>query len=169
MDEQPTKTDLLESIRKSWADLTDVLGELSEEQMTQPEVQDEWTVKDIMAHVSAWHRLAMDRIHAGTAGEEIQIPVIKGDEFVDAFNADVYQRSKDQALDKVMAEFHAAYNEFMAQIEALDDDLLFQTLPFDWAGDLTYQVLISANTHWHYPDHIEAILKWLDKQDKQSA
>jgi hypothetical protein len=169
MSEQPTKQELLVSIKKSWDELNQVIANLSEEQMTQPGVQDDWTVKDIMAHISAWKRLAMDRIHAAATGADLQFPVIKGEEFVDTFNAEVYQRFKDQALEKVRAEFQAANAEFLAQIEALDEDLFYETLPFDWAGNLTYQVLISANTHWHYPDHIEAILKWLDKQDSQNV
>lgn len=161
----PTKEELLETIRKSWTELTEIIAELSDEQMTQPKVQDDWTVKDLMAHIAAWKRLAMDRIHAATTGGPLQFPVIKSDNFVDTFNADVYQKHKDQPLEEVTNEFYTSYDEFITQIEALDDELLPQTLPFDWAGKLTYQILISANTHWHYPEHIEAILKWLDKQE----
>ena len=45
-----------------------------------------------------------------------------------------------------------------------DSDFLSDPLPFDWAGKLTAQVVISANTHWHYVEHTAAIEKWLDKQ-----
>ena len=159
MSSPPSKKELLKAISVSWAELNEAINSVSKEQLTQPGVQGNWSVKDVMAHIAAWKRLAMDRIQAATTGESLKFPVIKGDDFVDTFNADIYQTHKDQPLDEVITEFHAAYNEFNAQIEALDEELLFQNLPFDWAGNLTYQVLISANTHWHYPEHIDAILK----------
>lgn len=165
MTEKLSKNELLEAIKNSWDDLTEVIKELSEEQMTRPKVQDGWTVKDLMAHVAAWHRLAMDRLHAATTGEALKYPVIQSDQFVDAFNAETYAKFKDQPLNEVISEFNSSYEEFLSQIELLDEELLPQNLPFDWAGNLTYQIMISANTHWHYPEHIEAILKWLDKQD----
>lgn len=158
-----SKAELLEAVKKSWTELTEAIGELNEDQMGEPKVQEGWTVKDIMAHVAAWHRLAMDRIHAATTGDDLKFPVIKGDEFADTFNAETYTKFKDQPLDNVAVEFYSSYEEFLHQIESLDEELLPQNLPFEWAGNLTYQIMISANTHWHYPEHIEAILKWLDK------
>ena len=54
--------------------------------------------------------------------------------------------------------------DFSVHIETLNDDFLASPLPFDWAGKLTAQVVISANTHWHYVEHAETITKWLEKQ-----
>jgi len=167
MTEKLSKNELLGTIKTSWAELTEIIEELSEDQMTQPKVQEGWTVKDLMAHIAAWHRLAMDRIHPATTGEDLKLPVIKSDKFVDDFNAETYAKYKDQPLEAINAEFESSYDEFLSQIENLDEELLPKNLPFDWAGNLTYQIMISANTHWHYPEHIEAILKWLDKQDNQ--
>jgi len=63
-----------------------------------------------------------------------------------------------------MKEFHASHHDFMELIETLHNDFLLCPLPFDWAGKLTALVMISANTHWHYIEHADAIDKWLDKQ-----
>jgi hypothetical protein len=161
---QPSKQELLDAIKESRAKLEDLLSGLSEDQMTQAGAQDNWSIKDLLAHIIAWERLAMDRIHAATTGEALQFPVIKTDDFVDTFNAEAFEANKDRALDDVLADFHATHQAFYAQIETLDENLLPQTLPFDWAGDLTFQVLISANTYWHYPEHAEAIENWLGQQ-----
>jgi len=165
MSEQPTKNELLEVINQTWADLNEIIEGLSEEQLHDPSAMSNgWSYKDIMAHVTAWEMLAMDRINAAITGEPLKFIVIESDNFADDFNADVYGKNKDRDLETIVADFHKTHGEFVAQIEGLDEAIFPEKLPFDWAGNLTYQVLISANTHWHYNEHIEASEKWLAKQ-----
>ncbi len=163
MNDQPTKSELLDAIKQSWAELNEIIDGLSEDQMLQSGAMDDWSFKDIMAHITAWEWLAMDRINAAQTGEPLKFPEIKGDDFVTAFNAEIFEKNKDKPLAEVVDDFHKTHAEFAAQIEALDEEVLPEKLPFDWAGNLTYQVLISANTHWHYAEHIEASEKWLSK------
>ena len=160
----PTKSDLLEVIRTERAQLEALFEGLTDSQMEQPNVEASWSIKDILAHIAAWERLAFDRIHAAVSGAPLSFPLIKGNEDVDQFNAKVYEQNKEQPLPEVQTEFHAAHRDFITQIEALEDDFLVKPLLFDWAGKLTAQVVISANTHWHYVEHAAAITKWLDKQ-----
>lgn len=160
----PTKSDLLVVIRTERAQLETLLEGLTDSQMTQPGVEDSWSIKDILAHIAAWERLAIDRIHAAVSGDPLNFPLIKGNADVNQFNANVYDKNKMQSLAKVTKEFHYSYRDFIAQIDTLDDNFLTSPLPFDWAGKLTAQVVISANTHWHYIEHAESIAKWLDKQ-----
>jgi hypothetical protein len=157
----PNKSALLDVIITERGNLESFLLELTDSQMVETGVEADWSIKDIMAHIAAWERLAHDRIHAALTGKPLKFPVIKGDDFVDKFNADVYQRNVTAPLEIVQSEFQASYQDFMALIETLEDDFLFQKLPFDWAGDLTAQILISANTHWHYFEHAASIEKWL--------
>lgn len=160
----PTKSDLIDVIRTERDRLESLLEEITADQRVEPGVDGSWSIKDIMAHIAAWERLAYDRIHSAVSGKPLKFPIIQGDAEVDKLNADVFEKNKDLPLGEVTTEFHDAHQVFMAQIEELAEDFLFTTLPFDWAGKLTAQVVISANTHWHYLEHAVAIEKWLDKQ-----
>ncbi len=161
----PTKSDLLEVIRKERAQLESLLAGIADPQKVEPGVEASWSIKDILGHIAAWERLAYDRIHAAATGSPLKFPLIKGDADVDQFNAEVYAANKDQSLPIVVTEFQASHRDFLAQIEGLDEEFLSSPLPFDWAGKLTAQVVISANTHWHFAEHAESISKWLDKQN----
>jgi len=161
----PDKSTLIDVIQSERARFESLLVGLTEAQMTKPGVEADWSIKDILAHIAAWERLAMDRIYAAQTGADLKYPLIAGDDFVDQFNAQNYEAHKNQSLSEVQAEFDNAHQEFMAQIEALPEARLFQKLNFDWSGKLTYQVMISANTHWHYPDHAAAIENWLEKME----
>lgn len=160
----PTKSDLLDVINTERAQLESLFEGLTAAQMVAPGVEATWSIKDILAHIAAWERLAYDRIHAAVSGDPLKFPLIHGDADVDKFNAEVYEQHKELPLEEIEAEFQNAYQAFMAQIETLDDGFFSRPLPFDWAGKLTAQVVISANTHWHYVEHAAAIEKWLDKQ-----
>ena len=156
------KADLLTAIHESRAKLEELLTALSPQEMETPGVQGEWSVKDTLAHIATWERLAADRLRAAQSGSQPEFEPVNADWDVDAFNAQVYARHKNTPLDEVLTEFHAAHAALLALMEALSEETLQQKLPFAWAGDMTYQVLISANTHWHYPEHTKAIANWVE-------
>ncbi|MCJ7700976.1 MAG: ClbS/DfsB family four-helix bundle protein [Anaerolineales bacterium] len=160
------KTALLDVIRRERKNLESLLSGLLDSQMVEPGVEGQWSIKDVMSHIAAWERLAQDRILAALTNTPLKYPVIHGDEFVDKFNAQVFSSNKETPLDDIICEFRAAHTDFLAQIEQLDKDVILQKLPFEWAGKMTFQVLISANTHWHYIEHAESIEKWLERQAK---
>jgi hypothetical protein len=159
----PSKAALLDVIVTERQALESLLEGLSDAQLIQPGVVADWSIKDILAHIAAWERLAQDRIHAALTGEPLKFPVITGDNFVDNFNTMIYENNKDVPLNEIQVEFQASHQDFMRQIESLDENFLPQKLPFDWAGDLTVQILISSNTHWHYSEHHDSIKQWLEK------
>ena len=160
----PKKSDLLEVIHAEREQLDKLIEPLTDDQMTVAGVTASWTIKDTLAHIAAWERLAYDRIQAALSGEALKFPIIMGETDVDQFNGEVYAKNKDQSLEKVMKEYHDSHQDFLDLIETLQDDFLASPLPFDWAGKLTAQVMISANTHWHYIEHAESISKLLESQ-----
>ena len=160
----PTNSELLAVIQAERTRLESLFEGFSEAQMTEPGVENAWSIKDIMAHIASWERMAFDRIRAAVSGEPLIYALIKDDTDVDRFNAEVYERNQNQSLMKVRAEFDDSHRAFYAQIEALSDEFLSSPLPFEWAGKTPAKVIISANSHWHYIEHAEPIKKWLDKQ-----
>jgi hypothetical protein len=155
--------DLIRVIQNERSHFESLIAELSESDLLEPGVEGDWSIKDLMVHISAWEKLAYDRIHATITGDPLTYPVIQSDEFVDSFNRDAYIANKDLPLNEVTADFRKSYDGFLNQIKNLNNEILFKKLPFDWAGDLTAQVVISANTHWHYLEHAKSILKWMEK------
>ncbi len=160
-DRPPNKSALIAVIKRERKNLEDLLIPLSESQMVETGVEGEWSVKDIMAHIAAWERLAYDRLQAGLRGSPLKFPVIKGDDFVDRFNAEIYHSNRDKSFSMVKSEFEEAHTSLLNLIKEIPQDALPEKLPFDWAGKLTYQLVISSNTHWHYIEHAESIAQWL--------
>jgi len=156
------KADLLDVIRRERQNLDSLIDSLTQDQKCTLGVEASWSVKDLMAHIAAWERLALDRIHAALTGEPIKIPIIEGDNFVDDFNGEVYSRNRYEPLESVEEEYKGSYADFLVQIENLGWDFIQAVLPFEWAGDLTALVLISSNSHWHYKEHAASIRKKIE-------
>ena len=68
MDDQMNKTRLLETLRSKRAAWDAVLAEIPAAQMAEPGVAGEWSVKDIIAHVTYHERWFADRLHESLRG-----------------------------------------------------------------------------------------------------
>jgi hypothetical protein len=62
-DEGPTVSDqvqrLLDRLEAAWAALTDAYAGVPESTLTEPGVVDDWSVKDVLAHVTTWEQEAL--------------------------------------------------------------------------------------------------------------
>ncbi len=154
------KQEIINTIIKERNALDSLIDDLSIDQKLTPGVEAHWSIKDIMAHIAAWERVAQDRINAALTGEPLKFPIIESDNFIDDFNANIYEENKNLPLDEVEDEYHASHEDLLNQIKNLDEVSIQTYLPFDWAEDLTISVFISANTHLHYRDHASSILHW---------
>jgi len=69
MDNPMTKTTLLETLRSKQAEWQALLAEVPADHMTEPGVAGEWSVKDIIAHLTYYERWIADRLHEQLRGE----------------------------------------------------------------------------------------------------
>ena len=155
------KTDLLETIRLERENLTALLQGLTESQMVEPGVEASWSIKDILAHIAAWERVAIDIVQPARNREPLDTSIPKIFESIDNFNAEIYKKNKDLTLAEVQAEFEAVHQDFLNLIESLSWEFILGHLPFEGAEEFTIQNMISSNTHWHYIEHAASVQKWL--------
>ncbi len=62
MEETSTKNELCSDLDKEWAHIERIFSSLSEADMLTPGVEGEWSVKDILCHLSAWEKYLLDRL-----------------------------------------------------------------------------------------------------------
>ncbi len=148
------KQDIIQQIEQSYAALEAELAVLDAAQMTVPALPGGWSVKDALAHLSVWHRRALDIIDPTNPPRVPDIP--PGgitDETINAFNGQVYARHKDQPLAEALAAFRSSYRELLASVQRLPEADLTRPL----LGESTVLDIIAGNTYDHYPEHLEAI------------
>jgi hypothetical protein len=161
MNEPSIKSELLAELNQEWVAIEHICAGLSEAAMVAPGVEGEWSVKDILCHISAWEKYLLDRLEMVMTGEPPQYPAMASWDDVHRFNAQVYADNKDRLLSSVILEFRSLYRGVMTILEALNDTQLTQPYSYDFPDDaLTLLQLIRANTWEHYREHRSAIEKY---------
>jgi hypothetical protein len=156
-----TNAQLLASIRRDRATLDALVSPLSEAQMMAPDLEAGWSVKDVLAHISAWEQLCIKWVREGRRDEG---PFTQ--ESIDAFNDGIYQANRERPLVEVLEYARGSYTAMITTAEAVTSDL---DAPPPWASDeftggattATLGQIISANSDEHYREHIEQIEAWL--------
>lgn len=158
-----TRSELIGQICAERRLLEVTLARLSHAQMLLPGVDGEWSVKDALAHISAWERWMISWTISLLQGEKPDTPEPWD---VERINAGTFARVKDTPLADVLEEFRQSYWDSLALAETLSEQQLqtvySETWPMGplWTG-------IAANTNWHYKEHRLDIQKWLETRKKE--
>jgi hypothetical protein len=115
------KQGVLEHLVEARAALLAAIDGLGEAEMTALPVAGDWTIKDILAHVSGWAAWDLAGVRGVLAGEPPDFSAI---EDVDAFNARLVAERCKWTLGRILAEMadaHAALEGLLAS--APDEDV----------------------------------------------
>ena len=149
-----TKAEILHDIRAEWLLLEHQLSGLTEAQMTAPGAIADWSIKDTLAHLSAWQKVLLDQLGAAISNRPAGFPSIRSPEDVDLMNAHFFTENRDRSLPAVLMECRSLHTAVLTVVEAMDESMLALPIPADWAEDApTFRELICANTCDHYREH----------------
>jgi len=156
------KAELLASIQAGYEQFAALLTSLRVEQMSTPGVNGSWSIKDNLAHLSAWQNYQAARLEGIPAGAEPSDPT-SGLETEDEINEYFYQQYKARPVEAVLADFRSSYQRVLAATQALSWEAL--TSPFPWYdNDVPVVAYTIGNTTGHYKAHSEIIQHWLESQ-----
>lgn len=105
-------------------------------------LNDGWTRKQMLAHISAWHDQAHDRLgKLILTGESVAFT-----DSADAFNARVARQAIGRTAGETLKEMEMTFNRLRRQLGRLTDEQL--AADSGWAARV-----IAANTYEHYEEH----------------
>jgi hypothetical protein len=159
----PTKAELLDQIRVEHGLLEETLARLTHAQMLVPGVEGEWSVKDVLAHISTWERWMIRWTNSLFRGEKPDTPKNWD---VDKMNAETYARVKEFPLADVLEEFRLSYWDSVMLAESLSEEQMQNIHDKTWPRGALWTG-IAANTNWHYKEHRIDIEKWLKKRTQE--
>src|SRR5258708_33241143 len=96
------KQQVLQKLEQGWTALKESCSGLSEAQLTEPGMVGEWSVKDILAHVTPWEEEALKALPLVLTGGRLPRYTPFGG--IDAFNARMAEQKHDMALSGVLRE-----------------------------------------------------------------
>jgi hypothetical protein len=151
------RSDLLKALAASRAEMDEALAGLSEVQMTEPGVLRDWTLKDLLAHLTAWEVELITTLGKLARGQTPK-PVGDTDAETDALNAKWHKEYQTRPLERVLADYHGVRPQTMRQVERLAETDL--TAPRKWLKGGTLHALILSETIEHEAEHLPQIRAW---------
>ncbi|MBI5053278.1 MAG: ClbS/DfsB family four-helix bundle protein [Chloroflexi bacterium] len=151
-----TKQEFLSLLLSTRAEWETALNEVGEARMMQI-VHSEWTVKDLIAHVS-WFVNQMVGVLKEKALVGSELWRLRNDER----NALLFKENHGRKLKDVLEEDKRVYQQFLELFNTLNDEDLnnaanFREMPPDW---IPWEVL-RGNTYKHYGEHAQELRAWL--------
>ena|SRR5438132_11480382 len=163
MAEQMDKTRILDEMRTKYAALEEILTPLDETLMTTVGVNGDWSIKDVLAHITAWHYRLLAWLRAASRNEDPTISGPDSAEEMDRLNEQFYKENKSRPLDDVLADFHTTYLQIVDVVQMLDNEDLIDADRFAWTKGNPLWYLVAGDTYEHYLEHSQPIKVWLAK------
>jgi hypothetical protein len=147
------KHQLLKRLEKAWTAINESYDGLSDAQLTEPGVMGNWSVRDILAHVTTWEEEALKYlpliINGGRPPRYIQYGGI------DAFNAQMTEQKRGLALTDVLRQLDETHRRLIDYIENVPEDY--------FTRETRFRHRLRLDTYSHYPIHAKAIQAWRER------
>jgi hypothetical protein len=146
--------------------LEDYLSSLSREQMEEPGIVGEWSVKDVLAHLFEWEQMVLRWLVAGKRGENPKVPA-EGYKWnqLPALNEEIWLKFKDLPLDEVLSMYKKSYGETMKTIESLSEEVLFTRGLYPWMNKNHLAAYFTSCTSSHYRWALKEIQKGIRSKE----
>src|ERR1044071_6064725 len=148
------KRQLLNQLDKSWAAIKESYAGLSDALMTEPGVTGDWSVKDILAHITTWEEEALKYLPL----------IIKGDRppryssmygGINAFNAQMTQQKRGLSLSDVLKQLDETHSRLIAYIQGTPEE--------QFTRETRFRRRLRLDTYGHCPKHARAIMQWRER------
>jgi hypothetical protein len=128
-----TKAQLLDELQQENAQFEALLAAIGPARMTQPDVAGGWSIKDIVAHLTAWRSRTVARLRAAHSGDPVTPPPwppeLQDD---DDINAWIYAANRDRPLDDVLSDSRETFQQLVDAFGAFDEADLRDISRFGW-------------------------------------
>jgi len=152
------KSKLLKNLDTAWNALLDSYAGLSDAEMTRTGVIGEWSVKDIIVHVTSWEDEALKHLPTILAGKRPpRYSVTYGG--IDAFNAQIMAKRKSLSLTEVLRLRDETHRRLINFIERVPEE--------EFVSETRFRRRLKLDTYSHYPLHAEAIRNWREKTQNE--
>jgi len=145
---------LLAQLEKAWEAIKESYAGLSDSQMTEPGVTGDWSVKDILAHVTTWEVEALKYLPLIIkGGRPPRYSVMYGG--INAFNARMTEEKRSLSLSEVLRQMDETHRQLIDYVRSAPEE--------QFARETRFRRRLRADTYSHYPKHAKAIRVWRDR------
>ncbi len=170
------KQQILSMAKAEFSRWGELLGSLSEAQITAPRLPDNLSIKDTMAHLMAWHQLSIARLEAALQEQELELSEWLAylatelpDEEPNEINAAIYEKYRDRPWSIVYQDWRAGFLRFLELGQAIPEERMMDAKRYSWLEGYSLADVLTGSYEHHHNDHLEPLLAWLGQQAATDA
>jgi hypothetical protein len=138
-------------LEKAWREFEESYAGLSDSEMMRADVTGEWSVRDILAHVTTWEEEALKHLPTILkGGKPPRYSVTHGG--INAFNAQMTEQKRKLTLADVRQQLANTHRRLIKFVAGVPEE--------EFRSDTPFRHRLRLDTYSHYPKHAEAIRKW---------
>ncbi|MFW6075794.1 MAG: ClbS/DfsB family four-helix bundle protein [Chloroflexota bacterium] len=167
MEQLRNREDLQNAVRELREDLDGKISSVDAERMEEPGSFGPWSFKDIVAHLTGWRLITVERLEAALGDREPSFPWpshLREGKDTDEINQWFYETNRDKPLDAVLAESGDTFDRIERAIAGLSEEDLFDPDRFPWLHGYRLGPGVVSGMYFHYfQDHEPEIRKWVER------
>lgn len=148
-----TKEETLARLAESRRALHQAIEGLSEEEMTQVQVEGVWTIKDVLGHITSWEETCLEPLRRYADGGPFEVQVIE--DYL-SWNDEQAVRKRDVPLDVILDELATVRHGLVEAASRLSVGQWEQRVPFSWGGEGTIAGVLDV-FYRHELEHVHHI------------
>jgi len=154
------KARLIHQLEKAWDEFKGSFGGLPDSDLMKPATIGDWSIKEIISHVTTWENEALKYLPLILAGEKTpRYSIAHGG--IHAFNAQMAEQKRSLPLSEVMAQMDDTHRRLAAFIRKAPEE--------QFVRETRFRHRLRLDTYTHYRQHAEAIRMWRESQSDRSS
>ena len=160
-----TKDEVLEALRNNRDQLLKAIEGLSEDVLVEEKVIDNWTIKDMLYHISMWEAELVKLLWQASQ-EQPPTTVHFSNVPLDEINAAWYAQGHSRPLVQVMEDLQTVRKQTIRRASALKDADLNDPKHYSWQKDHPLWKWIADDSFEHEAEHTAQIAAWRAQREK---
>ena len=149
------RSQLLKRLDKAWEALRESYAGLSDSELMEPGVSGEWSVRDIIAHVTRWEEEALTHLPLILdGGRPPRYSVTYGG--IDAFNAQTTEQKRNLSLSDILRQQDDMHRWLI--------DFIQGAPKYQFIRETRSRHRLRLDTYSHYPKRAEVIRQWREQR-----
>ena len=150
------KKEVRAALEDSHERLTEAIEGLSEAEMVEPGAAGDWSIKDLLAHLSRWEAEVVKLLWQAQQGLR-PTGLLTSDESTDAVNARWQQEDQDRPLERILQDFHGVREQTLRRLEHFTDKDLVDPNRYPWLEGKPLWEWIAPDSFGHDLEHLRDI------------
>jgi len=165
------KEHILAGLREEFNSWEQLLTSLSEEQITTPHFDLDWSIKDVIAHLWAWQQISVARMEGGLHDQDPEYPkwivesIESWEEDSGRVNALTFENFHKKPWSEIYGNWKTGFLRLLELGNQISERDLLDGDRFPWLKGYSLAFILIAS-YDHHQEHYEKLLTWLTEHEQ---